>query len=85
MALIVWTIGIYQQGDAHFKINHLDTALENYNFFKEYIICNEEYINEKEKFKKDGSSKTPLLNAQRRFKRARMKLFDFVAEQNRKP
>ena len=85
MALIVWSIGSYQQGDDHFKDNHLENALENYKLLKNYIICNEKYIEEKESFKQDGSTKTPLVNAQRKFKEARKKLFDFVAEQNRKP
>ena len=84
MALIVWSIGSYQQGDDHFKTNHLDTALENYKLLKNYIWCNEKYIEEKENYKNDGSEKTPLLNAHRRFKRARKKLFDFVAEQDQK-
>jgi hypothetical protein len=48
-------------------------------------VCNEKYIEEKENFKKDGSAKTPLVNAQRGFKKARKKLLDFVAEQNQKP
>lgn len=84
MALIVWSIGSYQQGDDHFKYNHLDNAIENYNLLKNYIRCNEKYIEEKENFKQDGNTKTPLLNAQRRFKQARKKLFDFVEKQNRK-
>lgn len=84
MALIVWSTGSYQQGYDHFKANHLDTALENYNLLLNYITCNEEYLREKENFKKDGSVKTPLVNAQRRFNRARKKLLEFVAEQNQK-
>jgi len=84
MALIVLSIGSYQQGYDHFKANHLDTALENYKLMKNYIACNEEYLREKEYFKKDGSVKTPLINAQRRFNRARKKLLEFVAEQNKK-
>lgn len=84
MALIVWSIGSYQQGNDHFKTNHLETALENYKLLKNYIFCNEKYIEEKESYKNDGSEKTPLLNAHRRFKRARKKLIDFVAEQELK-
>ncbi|MBV1712701.1 MAG: hypothetical protein KUA37_11980 [Desulfomicrobium sp.] len=82
MALIVWSVGSYQQGDDHFKANHLDTALENYKLLKNYIMCNEQYLREKENYKNDGSAKTPLLNANRRFNRARKKLFDFVKEKN---
>lgn len=85
MALIVYSIGSYQQGHDHFKARHLDSALENYNLLKDYVVCNEKYIEEKENFKKDGSAKTPLVNAQRGFKKARKKLLDFVAEQNQKP
>jgi hypothetical protein len=84
MALIVWSFGSYQQGDDHFKKNHLDTAIENYKLLKDYIRSNEQYLTEKENYKNDGSEKTPLLNAHRRFKRARKKLIDFIAEQERK-
>ena len=84
MALIVYSIGSYQQGFEHFKENHLDSALENYSLMKDYILSNEKYMEEKENFKRDGSEKTPLVNAQRRFKKARKKLLDFVVEQNRK-
>ena len=51
MALIVWSIGSYQQGDDHFKANHLDTALENYKLLKNYITFNEGYLIKKEKIK----------------------------------
>ena len=84
MALIVYSTGSYQLGFNHFKSRHLDFALENYKLIKKYIRCNEDYLKEKEKFKNDGGMKTPLVNAQRRFNRARKKLFEFVAEQNQK-
>lgn len=78
MALIVWAIGQYDKSDDHFRKQHLDIALRNAKLLQEYVRHNEEYLEEKERFKKEGAEKTPLLMAQRRFKIARKKLKDFL-------
>lgn len=80
MALVVWASGGYEQGDDHFKKVHLDSAIINVKLLKNYVMANEMLIEQKMIFKKDGVNKTPLLNAQKRFRTARKELLEYVGQ-----
>lgn len=80
MALIVWAIGQYDKSDDHFRKTHLEMALKNAKLLQDYVRLSEEYLTEKERFKREGAEKTPLLAAQRRFRLARKRLMDFLQE-----
>ena len=78
MALIVWAIGQYDKSDSHFRKHHLDVAMENAKLLQDYVLFNEMYLKEKERYKKEGAGRSSLLKAHRRFLTIRGRLHEFL-------
>ena len=74
MALMVWAIGQYDKSDAHFRAKHSEKAVENAQLMQAYIVYNEMWLDEKEKYAREGKGMKRLLKARNRFMIARTKL-----------